>query len=54
MNLGQMLLNRGQAEEALAYCQEAVGIEPTMAELHDNLGIAYGAAQSARRGVGSP
>ena len=28
-NLGQMLLDRGQAEEALPHCQEAARLHPT-------------------------
>ena len=39
-NLGQMLLDRNQAEEALPHCQEAVRLQPNMAALHHNLGNA--------------
>ena len=39
-NLGQLLLDRGQAEEALPHCQEAVRLQPDLAALHHNLGNA--------------
>ena len=37
-NLGQMLLERDQAEEALPHCEEAVRLLPHAAALHHNLG----------------
>ena len=33
-----MLLDRGQAEEALPHCQEAVRLDPNSAAMHHNLG----------------
>ena len=40
-----MLLDRGQAEEALPHCQEAVRLQPDMAALHHNLGNALRALE---------
>ena len=37
-NLGQMLLERGQVDEALPHCEEAVRLLPLAAALHHNLG----------------
>ena len=39
-NLGQMLLDRGLAEEALTHCREAVALKPDVAAFHHNLGNA--------------
>ena len=39
-NLGQILLDLGQADEALPHCQEAVRLDPNSAVLHHNLGNA--------------
>ena len=49
-NLGQMLLDRGRAEEALPHCQEAVRLDPNSAVLHHNLGnVLAGAGPAGRR-----
>ena len=40
-NLGQTLLDRGQAEEALTHCQEAVRLDPNSAVMHHNLANAF-------------
>ncbi len=37
-NLGLLLLDCGQAEEALKHCQEATRLQPDTAALHHNLG----------------
>ena len=44
-NLGQMLLDRGAAEEALPHCQEAVRLQPNAAAMHHNLANALRALE---------
>ena len=39
-NLGQLLLDLGQAELALPHCRQAVVLEPNLPEAHNNLGNA--------------
>ena len=36
-NLGQLLLDRGEADEALAHCEAAVRLQPNLAAVHHNL-----------------
>jgi tetratricopeptide (TPR) repeat protein len=39
-NLGDILLHKGQLDEAMAHFQKAISIQPDNAEAHDNLGNA--------------
>jgi tetratricopeptide (TPR) repeat protein len=40
-NLGYVLLQRGQVDEAIAQCQKALEIDSGFAEVHNNLGNAF-------------
>ena len=44
-NLGQILVDSGQAEEALPHCREAVRLDPNSAVMHHNLGNALRALE---------
>ena len=53
-NLGQMLLDRGQAEEALTHCQEAVRAGPDIGRDARQPGQRPAGARPARRGLDGP
>ena len=40
-NVGECLLDRGRAAEAVAYCERAVALDPSKPIAHFNLGLAY-------------